>query len=121
MPDSTPQTPPAEGEKKEEKKSTKNRVGRNKVVTDGAPVEKKVIVRKSRWGKFLAEYKGEHPELCSVEATIAARKVYKPANGKNKSFERIFTEVWRQRNPHWAKMDKKERAQRIRDDFIKAI
>lgn len=112
------------GEKKEEKKVVKRknpRFGRNSDGQLAEKAEKKVVVRKSRWGKFLADFKTANPGMCSQTATIEARKIYKPANGKNKSFERIYTEVWKQRNPHWTLMAKPERLTRIRDDFIKAI
>lgn len=109
-----------EGEKKPIKRKNP-RFGRNSDGTAAPKAEKKPIERKSQWGKFLAAYKEEHPDLCAYEATIEARKVYQPANGKSKSFERIFTEVWKQRNPKWVKMDKATKRQRIREDFIKSF
>ncbi len=97
------------------------RFGRNADGTPAKKADKKEVVRKSEWGRFLAAFKASHPLLCSVEATIEARKIYRPANGKQKSFERMFKEVWKQRNPKWALMSKAELATNIRNDFIKAF
>jgi hypothetical protein len=97
------------------------RFGRNSDGTLAKKADKKEIVRKSPWGKFLADFKSKNPDLCPVDATVEARKIYRPVNGKQKSFERIYTEVWKHSNPKWPLMDKKLRTERIRSDFIKAI
>lgn len=97
------------------------RFGRNADGTPAPKAQKKAYDHKSEWGKFLAAYKTKHPQLCSREATIAARMVYCPKDGKNKSFERIYTEVWKERNPKWTLMDKAERRKKIRSDFIVSI
>lgn len=97
------------------------RFGKN---PDGSPAkkaDKKEVERKSDWGRFLHEFKIKNPELCPLEATIEARKVYVPKSGKQKSFERIFTEVWKQQNPMWLRMGKEERVAAIRKSFIGAI
>jgi hypothetical protein len=102
-------------------KGKKNsRFGKN---ADGTPAKKvdKHIERKSEWGKFLHKYKLEHPDVYGLQATMDARKVYVPKSGKQKSFERIFTEVWKQKNPDWQRFDKEQRLAAIRADFIKAI
>lgn len=103
-------------------KGKKNpRFGKN---PDGSPAPKAVkkeIIRKSEWGRFLHAFKEENPDLYPLEATIEARKLYTPKSGKQKSFERIYSEVWKQRNPKWAKMSKEERTLAIRNDFIKAF
>ena len=95
------------------------RFGRNADGTAAKKAEKKPIVRKSPWGRYLALFKADHPELCSLEATIEARKNYRPKNGKKKSFERIYTEVWKTRNPKWGLMSKETRSDTVRKDFIK--
>ena len=110
-----------EDEKPVSKGKKNPRFGRNPDGTPAAKAPKKDVVRKSPWGIFLHQYKEEHPDLYPQEATIEARKHYKPKSGKEKSFERLFTEVWKQRNPKWPKMTKEDRAAAIRADFIKAI
>lgn len=103
-------------------KGKKNpRFGRNPDGTTAAKAPKKEVVRKSPWGIWLHQYKEDHPDLYPAEATIEARKYYKAKNNKEKSFERLYTEVWKQRNPRWPKMAKEERAAAIRADFLKAI
>ncbi len=110
LPDDAPVATPG-------KKNT--RFGRNADGTAAKKAERKPIVRKSRWGKYLADFKMSHPELCSLDATIEARKLYRPKNNKQKSFERIFTEAWLQRNPKGAILPKDLRTEKIRSDFIK--
>ena len=97
------------------------RFGKNPDGTPAPKVPKKEPERKSPWGKYLHQYKLEHPDLTNADAEVEARKVYTPANGKKKSFERMYTEVWKKRNPKWEKMDKEERRIAIRADFVKAI
>jgi uncharacterized short protein YbdD (DUF466 family) len=103
-------------------KGKKNaRFGRNPDGTPAKKADKKEIERKSDWGKFLHDFKQKHPDIYGLEATIEARKVYVPKSGKQKSFERIFTEVWKQTNPGWPRMTKEERTAAIRKAFIAAI
>jgi len=97
------------------------RFGKNPDGTPAKKADKKEIERTSEWGKFLHGFKLAHPEISSLEATIEARKVYVPKSGKQKSFERIFTEVWKTQNPMWPKMDKEQRTLAIRRSFLDAI
>jgi hypothetical protein len=106
--------PPKQGKKNA-------RFGRNPDGTPAKKADKKEVERKSEWGRFLHNFKLQHPQLHSLEATIEARKVYVPQSGKQKSFERIFTEVWKVNNPHWQKMSKEQRTSAIREAFIKKI
>lgn len=109
-------------EKQTPPKGKKNaRFGRNPDGTPAKKADKKEVERKSPWGRFLHQYKLDHPELHSLEATIEARKVYTPQSGKQKSFERIFTEVWKTKNPRWASFSKEQRIAAIRADFIKLV
>lgn len=103
-------------------KGKKNpRFGKNPDGTPAKKADKKEIVRKSEWGQYLFDFKQKHPDLCPLEATIEARKTYVPKSGKQKSFERIFTEVWKTKNPKWSQMTKEQRVAAIRADFVKAI
>jgi hypothetical protein len=103
-------------------KGKKNaRFGKNPDGTPAPKMPKVEVERKSEWGRFLHKYKQDNPDLCPLEATIEARKLYTPKSGKQKSFERMYTEVWKQKNPKWPKMSKDERTAAIRADFIKAI
>ncbi len=112
----------AESKAAEPQKGKKNaRFGRNPDGTPAKKADKKEVERKSEWGRFLHDFKARHPDLAPLEATIEARKVYVPESGKQKSFERIFTEVWKTRNPRWPKMDKAERLIAIRAAFVKII
>ncbi len=97
------------------------RFGRNPDGTPAKKADKKEVERKSPWGRFLHQYKLDHPELHSLEATIEARKVYTPVSGKQKSFEKIFTEVWKTKNPRWQNFTKEQRIAAIRADFIKLV
>lgn len=97
------------------------RFGKNPDGTPAKKADKKEVERKSSWGRFLHQYKLEHPELHSLEATIEARKVYTPVSGKQKSFEKIFTEVWKTKNPRWQTFTKEQRVAAIRADFIKLV
>jgi len=108
-----------EGDPKRGKKNA--RFGRNPDGTPAKKADKKEIERKSEWGKYLHDYKLAHPDICSLEATIEARKTYIPKSGKQKSFERIFTEVWKTKNPMWQKMTKEQRTLAIRAAFVGAI
>ncbi len=106
----------------EPKKGKKNaRFGRNPDGTPAKKQDKKEVERRSEWGKFLHKFKQEHKEYHSLQATIEARKVYIPSSGKQKSFERIFTEVWKTKNPMWQSMSKEQRVLAIRESFVKSI
>lgn len=109
----------AEDQTKRGKKNA--RFGRNPDGTPAKKADKKDIERKSEWGRFLHQFKTSHPEMHSLEATIEARKVYIPQSGKQKSFERIYTEVWKVKNPRWQQMSKEQRVAAIRADFIKLV
>jgi hypothetical protein len=97
------------------------RFGKNPDGTPAKKADKKEVERKSPWGRYLHQYKLDHPELHSLEATIEARKLYTPVSGKQKSFEKIFTEVWKTKNPRWQTFTKEQRIAAIRADFIKCI
>jgi hypothetical protein len=77
--------------------------------------------RKSPWGKYLFEYKQQHPELNPLEATIEARKRYVPENGKKKSYQKLFAEVWKIKNPDWRRFTESERQLAMRQSFIDYI
>jgi hypothetical protein len=116
-------TTAANADKPESKQQGKKnaRFGKNPDGTPAKKADKKEVERKSEWGRFLHEFKTKHSDMCPLEATIEARKVYIPKSGKQKSFERIFTEVWKQQNPMWQRLDKQERVAAIRKSFIKSI
>lgn len=104
------------------KQGKKNaRFGKNPDGTPAKKADKKEVERKSEWGRWLHQYKVDHPNLAPLEATIEARKTYIPKSGKQKSFERIFTEVWKVKNPRWTTFTKEQRHAAIRADFIKSI
>lgn len=114
------EAPPApKGE--EEKAKKRPRFGKNPDGTPAPKVPKKIVECKTPWGQFLRKFKAEHPDLSSAEAEIEARKNYIPKSGKEKSFERIFSEVWKRKNPKWEKLTKEELRATIRADFIKMI
>lgn len=103
-------------------KGRKNpRFGKNPDGTVAKKADKTPIERKSPWGRYLFQYKVDHPELYGLEATIEARKHYVPTGKKPKSFERIFTEVWKTKNPNWQKFSKEERLAAIRASFVATI
>lgn len=77
--------------------------------------------RKSEWGRFLHKWKTDHPKMDPLEATIEARKRYVPSNGKAKSLERMFIEVWKARHPHWKLLTKEDKEKAIRKTFIDTI
>lgn len=104
------------------KQGKKNaRFGKNPDGTPAKKADKKEVERKSEWGRWLHDFKVSHPDMHALEATIEARKTYIPKSGKQKSFERIFTEVWKTKNPRWATFTKEQRHAAIRADFIKSI
>jgi hypothetical protein len=103
-------------------KGKKNpRFGKNADGTPAPKVPKVEVERKSPWGRFLHKFKIDNPDLCPAEATIEARKVYPSPNGKPKSYEKLYSEVWKQKNPRWPKMTKEERSIAMRAAFIKVI
>ncbi len=110
----------AKGEEKKQGKKNA-RFGKNPDGTPAKKADKKDVERKSSWGIYLHQYKLDHPDLASLEATIEARKEYVPKSGKQKSFERIFTEVWKTKNPRWKQFSKEQRIAAIRADFIKLV
>lgn len=101
------------------KKNT--RFGRNADGTAAKKADKKMYVHKSDWGLFLADFKRTHPDMVPQDATMEAQMRYIPKNGKKKSFERIFTEVWKRYTPKHVHMTKEQKALAMREDFIRTI
>jgi hypothetical protein len=119
------QAPVQEGEKAVEPPKKKGgRFGRNAL--PGTPKKSDIEVEcKSPWGKFLRQYKKENPELDPVTATREARKRYVPVSSdgkaKPKSFERIWMDRWKEKNPNWKKYATEERKRLAREAFIREI
>lgn len=113
--DATAQTPSAPA-----KRGRKNgRFGKSE-----ENAEKKVkeeAIRKSRWGRFLHEFKKANPNMNPLEATYEGRKRYVPENGKEKSYQKLWAEVWKTKNPGWRRFTDEERAIAMRQSFIESI
>lgn len=76
----------------------------------------------SAWSVFLKKYQNENPGMAATEAIVEARKRYVPPSGRKKSFERIFRELWRIRNPCWKTLYNPEQAKdKMREDFLAKI
>lgn len=109
-------------EVKEAKVSKKRKNGRFAPNEGTEPVQKKDdTARKSEWGKFLIAFKLEHPTMDPFTATTEARKRYVPVNGKLKSFQKMYTEVWKTKHPNWKSMTAEQRYDAIRMSFIETI
>jgi hypothetical protein len=50
-----------------------------------------------------------------------AQMRYVPKNNKKKSYERIFSEVWKRYTPKHVHMNKQQKALAMREDFIQTI
>jgi len=84
--------------------------------------QKKGPAELTEWNAFLKKFRLEHPGMVSGEVTMEARKRYVPSSGKKKSYERLWKEVWRYRNPQWKDMYTPEEAkEQMRKDFIERI
>jgi hypothetical protein len=76
----------------------------------------------SNWIKYLQNFRLQNPSMSVTESIIEARKSYVPANGKLKSYERLWTEVWKARNPTWkVTLSKDEAKKKMREDFLLKI
>ncbi len=85
-------------------------------------VKRKRPTKKSAWSKYLANYKLTHPEMDAGEAQIQARKRYVPGSGKEKSYERLFREVFDARFPSLKEtLPKDEYRKKMRLAFIDVI
>ena len=78
--------------------------------------------RKTEWGRYLFQFKKDHPEMDKYTAKVEARKTYTPKNGKKKSFHRIFAEKWKANNPLWTQIKDPEALERtIRTAFLAQV
>lgn len=86
----------------------------------------------SPWMTFLKSYQMKNPGMSQGQAQIEARKRYVGPSGRKKSYERIFREVWRAKNPAWKTLypgpekldppkEDSEATQKMREDFINLI
>lgn len=75
----------------------------------------------SKWDAYVRAWISAHPGSSHEECLREARKRYIPPNGKLKSYQRIWTEVWRLKNPGWSHMDPDDRRKKMREDFLEAI
>lgn len=83
--------------------------------------KKPAPTRVNPWNQFLKAYIKSHPELTVEDAKIEARKRYVPANGRKKSFERIYKETFLARHPSFKfkGLQDEELRDVIRDSFLK--
>jgi len=82
-------------------------------------VKKRKPGQPSAWNQFLKNFQSSHPDLNAGSSIIEARKRYVPPNGRAKSYERIFKEVWKARNPAWKTLYREDELEdKIRADFL---
>jgi hypothetical protein len=73
----------------------------------------------SAWMQFLKKFQLKNPGMSVGESQIQARKLYIPKNGRMKSYERVFREFWRAKNPsHKELYPGDEGKARMRTDFL---
>ena len=88
---------------------------------DRCKERKKHPSEKSEWNRFLKDFQYRNPDMALGESLIEARKRYVPKNGKLKSYERLWRDVWRAKNPAWKSMASEEWRGKMREDFLDAI
>lgn len=85
-------------------------------------VKKRKPGEASQWALFLKKYTQDHPGLSANQAIVEARKRYIPPSGKPKSYERVWREIWRSRNPLWkTTWSPSEAKAKMREDFLDKI
>lgn len=86
-----------------------------------AKIKPRVPGQRSPWAQFLRSFQQQHPDMTQPQALMEARKRYVPPSGRLKSYERIYKEVWKTRNPTWQTLNKDELAALMREDFVTRI
>lgn len=121
-----PVIPVQEAHQPEEKKKHKRAHG----TTVGHPDCPRCLKKKSQaefegpsaWTKYLRDFQFKNPGMSKGESEIEARKYYIKPNGRAKSYERIYRDVWRARHPTWkVDFNAAEAKDKMRADFLVAI
>lgn len=86
------------------------------------PKAKKQQEGPSKWARFLTSFQQSNPGMSMGESIIEARKRYIGPNGRPKSYEKTWKQVWQHRNPTWKTMGTAEEIKaKMREDFLNKI
>lgn len=76
----------------------------------------------SAWMMFLKKFQLANPGMSVGESQVQARKLYIPKNGRLKSFERVFREFWRAKNPSYKELHPADAGKgKMREDFLSKL
>lgn len=90
--------------------------------SDSNKSKKKTTLGPSPWAEFLHKFQQSHPGMNMGESTIEARKRYIGPNGRPKSYEKTWKQVWQHRNPTWKTIGTPEEIKaKMRADFLDKI
>jgi hypothetical protein len=95
---------------------------KRKSSSSSEPKSKKKTLGPSPWAEFLRKFQHAHPGMDMGESIIEARKRYIGPNGRPKSYEKTWKQVWQHRNPTWRTFGSPEEIKaRMREDFLNKI